>query len=110
MRTMLVVLAVTMAGTLGLSAHEGHTHVLMGTVTAIDGNRVEIQTKDAKKVSVILKDDTAIRRGNDKAAVTDLKMGERIVVDAEQEKDQFIAKTVRLAVPGKPAAKAVAKP
>ena len=105
MKVALIALIATVVSTPIILAHEGHTHVLMGTVASIAGNRVEMQTTDAKKkvsvVSMMLRDDTVIRRGTTKAAVSDLKVGERIVVDAEQERDLFVARTIRLPVAAK---------
>jgi hypothetical protein len=109
MKTALMALAITAMGTIGLGAHGGHSHVVMGTVLSIAENRIEIQTKDAKKTSVLLRDNTIIRRGNVKAASTDLKIGDRIVVDATQEKDVLVATTIRLAAAPQTASKS-AKP
>ena len=54
MKVALIALITTVVSTPIILAHEGHTHVLMGTVASIAGNRVEMQTTDAKKkVSVV---------------------------------------------------------
>ena len=44
-------------------AHEGHKHKMMGTVTAVDASHVEIDTKDEKKVSILVTEDTKYMRG-----------------------------------------------
>jgi hypothetical protein len=80
---------------IGLSAHKGHAHKIMGTISMIHENHVEIETKDTKKATVVLNDKTRILKATAKAARADLKEGIRVVVDAEGEKE-MTAKTVRI--------------
>jgi Domain of unknown function (DUF5666) len=78
-------------------AHEGHVHKVMGTVSSIDGKHVVVKTTDGKSVTVMLDDKTTISRGKDKLDASALKVGERISVDAMQEKDMMMAHAIRLA-------------
>lgn len=75
-------------------AHEGHVHKILGTISKIDGNQVQIQGADGKKVVVALNDKTQILKGTVKAALVDLKEGTRVVIEAEGE--PMVAKTLRL--------------
>ena len=82
-------------------AHDGHVHKVLGTIAKVDGNQVQIQGTDGKKVIVALNDKTQILKGTVKAALVDLKEGARVVIEAEGE--PLVAKTLRLAAA--PAAK-----
>lgn len=77
-------------------AHEGHVHKVLGTVTSVQGNHVEIKSTDGKVVTIMLDAKTAITRGKTKADVTALKAGERVSVDYMQNKNTNMAKTVKL--------------
>ena len=76
-------------------AHEGHVHKILGTISKVDGNQVQVQGTDGKKVIVALNDKTQILKGTVKAALVDLKEGTRVVIEAEGE--PLVAKTLRLA-------------
>lgn len=77
-------------------AHGGHTHKVMGTVSSVQGNHVEIKTTDGKVVMVMLDQKTAITRGKAKLDPTALKTGERVSVDYTQAKDMNMATAVKL--------------
>jgi uncharacterized protein (UPF0218 family) len=93
-----VVLAAALVLPVAVGAHEGHAHKVMGTVTARNGNQVEVKTPAGKAVTVVLTDKTTFARGKQKVDGTLVKAGERIVVDVLGEKD-MTAKAVVLAVP-----------
>lgn len=84
-------------------AHAGHTHKVMGTVSSIQGNHVEVKTTDGKVVMVMLDEKTAISRGKTKLDATALKVGERVSIDAMEEKGMMMAEAVKLSAA--PAAK-----
>lgn len=87
-------------------AHEGHEHKVMGTVSVIHQNHLEVKAAaDGKLTTVTLNEKTKILR--DKAAVSreSIKVGERVVVTYVQEKDGTgkevqVAKEVRLSSAG----------
>lgn len=79
-----------------LSAHEGHEHKVMGVVTAVDAAHVEIETREGEKVSIVLTKDTKVLRGKALAAVTDLKVGERVAVSYVEEQKHKRARRVLL--------------
>ena len=90
-------------------AHEGHTHKVMGTVATVHENHLMVQTKDGKTVTITMNEKTSILRGKEKAAVTDLATGARVVVDVGDGKEPLVARSVTLGAPKAAPAKATAK-
>jgi len=90
-----IVLAAAFAIPFAVRAHEGHAHKVMGTVTARNGNDVELKTPDGKSLTVVLTDKTTFARGKQKVDGADVKAGVRVVVDVVGEKDMH-AKAVTL--------------
>jgi hypothetical protein len=90
-----VVLVAALAIPFAVRAHEGHPHNVMGTVTARNGNDVEVKTPDGKSLTVVLTDKTTFSRNKQKVDGTDVKAGVRVVVDVVGEKD-MTAKAVTL--------------
>jgi hypothetical protein len=90
-----VVLAAALAIPFAVRAHEGHAHKVMGTVTARNGNDVELKTPDGKSLTVVLTGKTTFSRNKQKVDGADVKAGVRIVVDVVGEKD-MTAKAVTL--------------
>ncbi|HEY2739367.1 MAG TPA: hypothetical protein VGK45_13250 [Thermoanaerobaculia bacterium] len=60
-------------------AHGGHPHVL-GTVTALTADHIEVKTKEGKTVSVPLTKTTKFLQGDQPATAADAKVGSRVVV------------------------------
>lgn len=89
-------------------AHAGHTHRVMGTISAVTETQLEVKAADDKTVVVTLDAKTVYRRGTARADATMLKVGERVVVEAEQARGASVmtAKTVQMAAA--PAARAAA--
>lgn len=79
------------------SAHEGHTHKALGTVSSVAGNQLEVKTTDGKFVTVRLDAKTVVTRGKVKLDATALKVGERVSVDYTELKKVNTAKTIKLA-------------
>lgn len=100
MKTWIAVLALAVAFAMPsvATAHEGHTHKILGTVTSADDPHFDIKTADGKTVVVMIDASTAITRGKDKADVSALKEGVRVSIDAMQEKDMMMAKAIRIGV------------
>ena len=84
-----------------VSAHEGHVHKMMGTVTAVDATHLEIDSKDGGKISIALNQDTKCLRGSAPAAVSDIKVGERVAVSAVEQEKKMVAREVRMAAADK---------
>lgn len=80
-------------------AHPGHEHKLMGTITAIDGNKVTMKTTEGKDTVFTVNPLTTFKRGKAKGAQSDLKVGLRIVVNAGDGAEPLKAKEVQYTAP-----------
>jgi hypothetical protein len=80
-------------------AHGGHAHKVMGTISAATDTQVDVKGTDGKTVVIALDAKTVYRQGKAKADVKMLKVGERVVVEAEQAEGAKVmtAKTVQIA-------------
>jgi len=83
-------------------AHAGHEHHVLGTIKAIDAAHIVVQTTDektreTKAVAIALNDSTKIRRGDEAANRSDLRVGERVVVSVGTGKAPLKATEVRVA-------------
>ena len=96
MRVAMVVLALTAPSV--ASAHEGHMHKALGTVSSIDGPHVVVKTTDGKTITVMLDKTTKITRGNDQVDSSALKVGGRLSVDYMEEKGMMMAHAIKLSV------------
>lgn len=82
-------------------AHEGHAHKVMGTVTTLHENHLQVKATDGKTSTITLNEKTKILRGKAKVKVDDIKPGERVVVTAMESKGKdgkttMVATEVRL--------------
>lgn len=82
-------------------AHEGHTYKVMGTVTTLHENHLEVKTTNGKTSTITLNEKTKVLRGKAKVKVDDIKPGERVVVTATETKGKdgkatLVATQVRL--------------
>jgi urease accessory protein UreF len=96
-RTLAAALSASLALAGPLLAHGGYTHV-MGTVTAVDANHVEVKTRAGKVVSVKLTESTKYTRGAAAAAAKDIVVGQRVSVEAKPKGEDLEASEVRLGV------------
>jgi hypothetical protein len=85
-----------------VSAHEGHLHRLMGTVAAVNGERLQVKATTGETSEIVVNDKTKIVRGATAQKTSDIKPGERVVVMMTESKDQagkalLTAKEIRLA-------------
>jgi hypothetical protein len=79
------------------TAHPGHDHKLMGTITAIAGDRVTIKTTEGQERSFEITSETKLLRGKKKGITTDLKVGMRVVVNVGSGQEPLRAKQVQYA-------------
>jgi hypothetical protein len=97
-----------LAGCLALpvtpQAHEGHAHKVMGTVSGIQADKVDVKTTTGKIVTVILSDKTLVTRGTEKLDASALKIGLRVSIDTTHDKNTLMAQTVKIgtAPPARP--------
>lgn len=69
-------------------AHEGHDHKVMGVVTTIHENHLELKDTKGKVTSHTIGATTKITRGKVKLAAADIKVGDRVVVTTRETKDK----------------------
>ena len=90
-------LAVSLAVSGAALAHEGHEHKLMGTVSAVNQLKLELDTQDGHKETVALDKTTKCLRGKQPATIQDIKVGDRVVVTLVDGPQGKVAKEVLLA-------------
>ena len=98
-RLIAMVLALGVLGVSGgvrLSAHEGHDHKIMGTVTMAAADHVMLKDKDGKDVTVHVTKETKVK-SKPALKVEEIKAGTRVVITARMEKDKSLkAKTIEV--------------
>jgi hypothetical protein len=77
-------------------AHGGHAHKVMGTVSAVSGDKVTLKTPDGKTVTVVLNAKTRITQGKAKADAQALKAGTRVVAEGAEDKGILTATAVQI--------------
>jgi hypothetical protein len=95
----LAIFVLALAAPAATFAHPGHEHKLMGTITAVDGNRVSMKTTEGKDAVFTVTPLTTFKRGKDKGALADMKVGLRIVVNAGDGAEPMKAKEVQYSAP-----------
>jgi ribosomal protein S17 len=80
-----------------LFAHGKGQHV-MGTVTAMTDNSITVKTTAKDPVTVYTMADTKYEKGGAAASINDLKVGDRVVIDATKMSDKLMATEVRFGV------------
>ena len=78
------------------SAHDGHAHKVMGTVTARDDKHIEIKTPGGENLSIAVNAQTAVTRGNKTVALSEVRIGRRVVVDIGNGEDPLIAREIQV--------------
>ncbi len=88
-------------------AHEGpHPRKVMGTVAAVTDENIDVKTKDGAIVSIALNETTTFVHGKTKMTnASMLKVGDRVVVDADGERDLTAKSVTAAAAPAAAAAK-----
>lgn len=78
-------------------AHEGHDHKLLGTLAEVAADKIVVKAvKDGKLSTVALAATTKITRAKKALAVTDLKVGDRVVVNIGAGKAPLTAKAIEV--------------
>jgi hypothetical protein len=76
-------------------AHGGAEHV-MGTVSKVSAESVTVHATDNKDVQVGLNAKTAYTRDKKKVAATDMKVGDRVMIEAKEVDEKLVADSVAL--------------
>lgn len=107
-RGALLALAALLIGIGAAAAHEGHAHIVMGTVTAIDAKHFELKTPGGEVLSIALTAKTKVVKEKKKAAVRDVQIGRRVVVDIGNGEDPLVAREIQIGVASASSAAAAA--
>ena len=91
---LLAVLCLTLAPIVTF-AHGGMEHV-QGTVKAVSDTSVTVTTKAGKTEQVALDAKTTYTRASKPIQKADIKVGDRVVIHAEEIDEKLIARTVEL--------------
>lgn len=84
-------------------AHGSAKHV-MGTVSTVSAQSVTVETTDKKVVEVGLNSKTKYTRSNKKMAQVDVKVGDRVMIEAKEVNAKLVADSLKLGAPAsKPA-------
>ena len=95
-RTLIIGSAVLLFAVLAL-AHGNEQHV-MGTITAISGDSITVQTMDKQSKVVYINDKTKFTKSGAAASRNDLEVGDRVVIHAGKEGDKLMAHMVAFGV------------
>jgi hypothetical protein len=91
----LVMLMVVVFGAASLFAHE-HFRVI-GTLTKLEKVEIAVKNKDGKTLSIRMDKQTKVTRDKTKVAVSELKVGQSVVVDAYgDDESDLLALDVRI--------------
>lgn len=82
-----IALFALLLGSLSTFAHNGMEHV-MGTVAAVTDNSITVDTVKHTKVTVLLDPSTKFIHSSAQASLQDLKVGDRVVVEAKPNRDK----------------------
>ena len=85
-----------------------HGDPIMGTVTAVAPDTVTIKDKDNKPVVIMVEKTTKFLMNDKPAKKTDLKVGDRVVIDAEMnaKMKMYVAEEINIGAAAKAAPKA----
>lgn len=83
----------------------GDEQHLLGTVTKITDKSIAIETKDKKTTEVALTPETKCMKGDAPAALKDVKVGDRVVVNAKKDGEKLVATMVKMGTGAGPAHK-----
>lgn len=79
-------------------AHDGHTHKIMGTVTARHDKDIQVKTPGGETLTIAVNEKTSVLRNKKKADPAEVKVGVRVVVDIGNGEDPLIAREIQLGV------------
>jgi hypothetical protein len=78
-------------------AHEGHAHVL-GTLVAVNASYVDVRGSDEKVARIVLVKETRYLLRGVAVPASALKIGSRVVIDADRKGETLEAREVRFVV------------
>lgn len=95
--------ALLLLGGIGVSvsrAHEGHDHKAMGTCSAVnaDKSQIEIKTVEGKTLIVVVSGATRYKKAGAAASLKELQPGQRVAVTYQQKGSELQASEVLIGV------------
>jgi hypothetical protein len=97
-RRMLLLATLFLVGGVAASAHDDFR--VIGTITRADNATLDVRNRQDKTLTIRLNGQTQVTRDNKKVALTELKVGQSVVVDAygDSERD-LLALDIRIVPP-----------
>lgn len=77
-------------------AHDGHDHLVMGTVMARDDKHVKVKTPSGEVLSIAVTDKTTVSREKKKITFKDVQVGRRVRVNIGNGEDPLVARDIQL--------------
>jgi hypothetical protein len=81
-------LALALLAPAATKAHPGHDHKILGVVTVIHQNHLEVKDAKGNVTKHVLSATTKVRKDKSKASAVDIKVGDRVVVTSRETKDK----------------------
>lgn len=78
------------------AAHDGHSHFVMGTITAADAKQIELRTPSGEHLSIAVNAKTVVTHNKRKVAFTEVQKGRRAVVNIGNGEDPLIAREIQV--------------
>lgn len=95
-RSLITAAALMVLAVLPVRAHDGHAHLIMGTVTAWSEKEVKVKTPSGEVLTIAITEQTAVLGGKQKVKVAEVAVGRRVVVDVGGGEDPLIARDIRV--------------
>jgi hypothetical protein len=93
-----IAIAIALAGAAQLSAHDDYR--IVGTITNVQPSKLGVKSRGGRDYAIEMSKGTVVNRDKTKAAVTDLKVGQSVVVDATGDtEDDLLALKIRIVPP-----------
>jgi hypothetical protein len=87
-RLLTLAAAFMLIGTLAF-AHGGFDHV-RGVVTQVSAQSITVKTTDAATKTLSIDDKTTVKKSSKAAVVSDIKVGDRVVIDVPEKKTNAV--------------------
>jgi hypothetical protein len=79
-------------------AHDGHDHIIMGTVTAVNDTHLEVRTPSGEVLSIAVTPKTSTTRNKRTIQFKEVQAGHRVSVNIGNGEDPLIAREIQLGV------------
>jgi hypothetical protein len=102
MKPLLISLALALTMAAPIAAHEGH-HKILGTISAVRDTQLDVKATTGRTETITIDGKTKLKKGSTGVKVSDLEVGDRVVVTAlstkgSDGKPRLVAEEVLLGV------------